>query len=277
MAKLAIVKDYDNACDAEIDAWHGRLSFPDENTIYQQAQRSHVSCDYLHLADDSALEDLCRYPVLIYPHPAIMTEARAALLKAYVEQGGTLILGCRTGYKQENGQAVLSPPPGLLRDLTGSIVRESGFQHPAEPTVTVNWDGERFEAPVFQDQLDTEGVATVLARYDSSWFAGTPALIEHRLGAGRCLHWGSVFSRTLLEKLFAYAELTGRFDGLLDAPEAVEIAERQKDGRRFLMLLNYLPEEQKIVLRKEMRDLLEDRFVSGTISLPPFGVLVLEV
>ena len=206
-----------------------------------------------------------------------MTEARAALLRAYVEQGGMLILGCRTGYKQENGQAVLLPPPGLLRERTGSTVRESGFQHPAEPTVTVNWDGERFEAPVFQDQLDAEGDASVLARYDSSWFAGMPALIEHRCGAGRCLHWGSTFSRQLLKKLFDYTGLSGRFDGLMDAPEAVEIAERRKDGRRFLMLLNYLPKEQEIVLHGEMRDILEDRPVSGTISLPPFGVLALEV
>ena len=275
-APLAIVKDYDNACDAEVDVWHGRLSFPDDSAIYQQAQLSHVPCDYLHLADDSALEDLRRYPVLIYPHPAIMTGARADLLKAYVEQGGTLILGCRTGYKQENGRAILLPPPGLLRELTGSTVRESGFWHPAEPTVTVEWNGERFEAPLFQDQLEAEGDAAVLARYDSSWFAGTPALIEHRLGAGRCLHWGSTFSRPLLKELFAYLGLTGRFDELLDLPEAVEIAERRKDGRRFLMLLNYLPEAQEILLHREMRDMLEDRPVSGKISMPPFGVLVLE-
>ena len=205
-----------------------------------------------------------------------MTGARADLLKAYVEQGGTLILGCRTGYKQENGRAILLPPPGLLRELTGSTVRESGFWHPAEPTVTVEWNGERFEAPLFQDQLEAEGDAAVLARYDSSWFAGTPALIEHRLGAGRCLHWGSTFSRPLLKELFAYLGLTGRFDELLDLPEAVEIAERRKDGRRFLMLLNYLPEAQEILLHREMRDMLEDRPVSGKISMPPFGVLVLE-
>ena len=40
------------------------------------------------------------YPVLFYPHPTIMTQERADLLKAYVEQGGTLIIGCRSGYKK---------------------------------------------------------------------------------------------------------------------------------------------------------------------------------
>ena len=277
IAPLAIVKDFENIADAEIDAWHGRLSFPDEDRIYQQAQLSHVPCDYLHLSDDTALPRLCRYPVLIYPHPAIMTEARAKLLKAYVEQGGTLILGCRTGYKQESGRCVMLPPPGLLRELTGSTVRESGFQHPAEPTVTVNWDGEHFAAPVFQDQLEAEGNAQVLACYEGAWFAGTPALVERRLGSGRCLHWGSTFSRPLLKKLFAYTGLSGRFDDLLDAPEAVEIAERRKDGRRFLVLLNYLPEAQQLVLRKDCRDLGGERTVSGCIELEPFGVLVLEI
>ncbi len=277
IAPLAIVRDFDNACDAEIDVWHGRLTWPDEAAIYRQAQLDHIPCDYCHLSDDSELRDLCRYSVLIYPHPAIMTEARVSLLKAYVEQGGTLILGCRTGYKQENGQCVMLPPPGLLGSLTGSTVRESGFQHPAEPAVTVRWDDERIEAPVFQDQLEAGEDTTVIARFDSSWFAGTAALTEHPLGVGRCIHWGSTFSQSILKRLFAYTGLTGRFDDLFDVPQAVEIAERQKDGRRFFVLLNYLPEAQTVQLYREMRDMVKNESLFGEISIPAFGVLVLEL
>ena len=46
------------------------------------------------------------------------------LLKLYVEQGGTLIIGCMAGYKDMNGKCVMQPLPGLLAELTGSDVKE---------------------------------------------------------------------------------------------------------------------------------------------------------
>ncbi|MFR8221832.1 MAG: beta-galactosidase trimerization domain-containing protein [Blautia faecis] len=41
---------------------------------------------------------------------------RAALLKEYVANGGILIIGCRSGYKQENGKCVMLPQPGLFAE-----------------------------------------------------------------------------------------------------------------------------------------------------------------
>ena len=277
VAPLAIVKDYDNAFDAEIDVWHGRLTFPDEEAIYQEAQLCHIPCNYCHLSDDSVLSDLSKYEVLIYPHPAIMTRKRAALLEAYVAQGGKLILGCRSGYKDETGTCLMMPAPGLLSSLTGTTVQESSFQHPAEPTVTVRWEDKTLTAPVFQDLLESGPDSKVLARFDSSWFKGTPALVEHSLGKGLCLYWGSTFAPAVLDQLFGYTGLTGRFDALLEAPTEVEVIERQKDGRRFLMLLNYLPTPQRITLHVPMQDLIKEQPVSGPLTLEPFGVSVLEI
>jgi beta-galactosidase len=275
-APLAIVKDFDNMADAEVDVWHGRLDFPDEENIYRQAQLSHVPCDFVYLSDAADASDLDRYQVLIYPHPAIMTEGRAKILKEYVEKGGTLILGCRSGYKDINGQCIMSPAPGLLSDLTGTTVKESGFQHPAEPDAFVILDGEALNASVFQDHLDPGEGTEVLARYQGSWFTGTAALTEHRTGEGSCIHWGSTFSLPVLKKLFAMTGLSGRFDDRIVLPECIEIAERTKDGRRFLILLNYMPGPQEIVLLREMKNLVTEETVKGRLTVGGFGVLVLE-
>lgn len=275
-APLAIVKDFDNMADAEVDVWHGRLDFPDEENIYRQAQLSHVPCDFVYLSDTADASDLDRYQVLIYPHPAIMTEGRAKILKEYVEKGGTLILGCRSGYKDINGQCIMSPAPGLLSDLTGTTVKESGFQHPAEPDAFVILDGEALNASVFQDHLDPGEGTEVLARYQGSWFTGTAALTEHRTGEGSCIHWGSTFSLPVLKKLFAMTGLSGRFDDRIVLPECIEIAERTKDGRRFLILLNYMPGPQEIVLLREMKNLITEETVKGRLTVGGFGVLVLE-
>ena len=278
-APLALVRDYDNVWDAEVDSWHGRLNAASEAAILQQAQLSHVPCDLFYLSDDSTLSDLLRYPVLIYPHPAIMTTARATLLKSYVEQGGTLILGCRSGYKQENGQCVTLPPPCLLSEITGSQVQESSFQHPAEPSTYAEWDGEQIPAVVFQDILaPIEATDShVLAHYTDAWFSGSPALIEAEHGAGRCIHWGSCFSRTLVKKLLSYTKLDISFGALMEIPEGVEIVERRKADRRFLILLNYLPSAQQVVIHHEVLDLLTGKKISGAFNMNPFGVLVVEI
>ena len=276
-APLAIVRDFDNMADAEIDVWHGRLDYPDEDNIYRQAQMSHIPCDFVYLSDHTDASDLDRYQVVIYPHPAIMTPARAKVLTDYVEKGGTLILGCRAGYKDENGQCPMKPAPGLLSGLTGTRVKESGFQHPALPDAFVILDGEKIEASVFQDHLEPGRDTEVLARYMGAWFAGTAALTRHRTGKGSCIHWGSTFTLPVLKKLFAMTGISGRYDDLLTIPESVEIAERTKDGRRFLILLNYMPEVQEITLHRPMRDMVKGTSLYGKGILHPFQVLVLEV
>ncbi|WP_245948274.1 beta-galactosidase trimerization domain-containing protein [Paenibacillus sambharensis] len=48
------------------------------------------------------MEDLSNYKVIVYPHPAIMTDETAGLLREYVEQRGRLFFGARTGYKNPN-------------------------------------------------------------------------------------------------------------------------------------------------------------------------------
>ena len=276
-AAFALLKDYDNAWDARADAWHGRIAKHSEAELFAAAQLNHTPCDVVYLNDDTALEALTRYPVAIYPHPMIMTEARAALLKAYVEQGGTLVLGCRAGAKDVNGRFVMQPQPGLLRDLTGTEVSEFTLTSPAEPPMTLNWDGEALNAPVFNDVLvPLEGTA-VLAAYGGSYYAGEAALTERRLGGGRVLHLGCAFDRALAKRLFAHVGILEPFAGLVSVPEDVELVVRRKAGQTWLFLLNYMAEERRVDLRVACRDAYTGREVRGEAVLPPFGTAVYAV
>ena len=99
----------------------------------------------------------------------MLTQQMTDKLTAYVEQGGCLVLGCRTGYKDETGKCVMSKLPGLLAPLTGTDIPEYTFVSPADGTVYADWDGTRIEAAVFNDLLAplTED-AKVEARCSSS-------------------------------------------------------------------------------------------------------------
>ena len=279
-AQVAIVKDYDNVWDEEADAWHRHIARTSEEAIFRQTQLSHVPCDYLYLTESTLPEDLNRYPVLIYPHPAILTAERAALLKNYVRQGGTLVVGCRAGFKQENGRCVMLPQPGLLQELTGTDVREYSFATPTDETETADWGGRRIPLPLFREVMETVGAEDenlrVLAKYTDQWYAGKAALVEKKTGKGRTLHLGGVFCRESLRMLFDYLGLAEPQKEFMDLPESVEYVERRKDGRTWRVLLNYLPTPQTVVLKKKMRDLCTDEELTGTAEVGPYGVRVLE-
>lgn len=289
MAAFGFLKDYDNEWDTNVDKWHRRIAAASEQAIFEASELSHTPYNYLYLCENTTVEELSCYPVLIYPHPVIMTGARAVLLKQYVEQGGTLILGCRSGYKQENGKCVMLPQPGLLQELTGTDVRDFTFESPAEEPVYAVWTARIadpqmepqseicIEMPLFHDifeQADTD--AKVIATYSNSYYAGKAAVMEKQTGRGRTIHLGSAFSREIVKLLLDYTGILSPFDSVIDAPEGVEVVRRSKDGRSWLFVLNFQPLPQTITLKKSVWSVFEESEISGEKHLAPFEVEVFE-
>lgn len=274
---FALLKDYDNIWDAQADTWHGRIQQQSELEIFVAAERSHTPYNIVFLTPDTTLADLAEYPVLIYPHPVLMDEQRAALLKDYVAQGGTLIVGCRAGYKDMNGKCVMMPQPGLLQELTGTDIRDFTFTSPNEDESFALWGEERMETPVFNDILTPFAGTEVLARYDNSYYAGEAALTKKAFGKGRAIHLGCAFTRKNVRQLLDYAGVLEPFRNYVEAPADVELVMREKDGRRFLFCLNYLPEQQQIILKRASVLLYTGGSVVGSVRLPAFGTAVYEL
>ena len=273
---FALVKDYDNEWDRRADRWHERLTHKSEAEIFAGAELSHTPYDIVYLNDETTLDELIAYPVLVYPHPLIMTEKRAALLEAYVENGGTIVFGARSGLKDIHGQAVQRPQPGLLQRLTGTDVRDFTFAHPAEPMNTMTWLGETLPLPVFHDILAPLNGTTVLASFNGSYYAGESALTEHRFGKGRVLHLGSCFDRETVKAILTYLGVCEPLKNTISAPESVELVPREKNGKRFIFALNYASASKTVTLHKPMINLYSDELQQGAITLPPYGTAVWE-
>ena len=252
-----------------------------------------------------------KYKVLICPHPMIHTPQQVRILKAYVENGGTLILGARAGMKDSTGQCLMAPMPGYFRELTGTEVREFTFVGPADDAVYMDWDGKKVETGIFNDILQTvlpeqalngQGTAEngdgelaylseaedatevkgssaprVLARYCGNYYKGEPALMETRLGKGRILHFGGTFTRQNVQVFLQETGLTHFLDDWCrEIPEECEAALREKDGREYLVLLNYASEPKTVVLSGAAVDLDDGGKVEGEFVLPAYGTKVLR-
>ncbi|WP_130838686.1 beta-galactosidase [Lachnoclostridium sp. Marseille-P6806] len=275
-AEVGILETYDNRWDAELDAWHRLVETTSREGIFSAAQYSHTPVDFVYLREGSTAKELAPYKLLFYPHAVIVNERHAALLRAYVEQGGTLVLGCRAGYKDETGQCVQTRLPGLLQELTGTDVTEYTLIAPEEGRIFADWGGTQIEAAVFTDELSPLGDARVLARYTNSYYRGVPALIEKRTGAGRTLYFGGAFTeetaRVFLEKLGVFAPERET----VELPECCELAVREKNGEKYYFLLNYSREEARCELKQELRNLYTGERLSGELVLPGYGTAVLK-
>ena len=269
VAAFALLKDYDNEWDARLDAVHRRVKEHSEAEIFAASELKHTPYDTVYVTDETDAQDLSGYPVALYPHPVIMTEKRAAMLKKYVAQGGTLIVGCRAGLKDERGQAVMLPQPGLLRELTGTDVRDFTFTSPNEENDP--------DTPVWNDILTPLDGTAVLDTYKTSYYAGEPCLTERRFGQGRVLHLGSAFSRNTVCRLFRETGVIEPFSTWIAAPEGVELVMREKAGRKFVFALNFQPDEQTITLKNPSILLYTGERAEGNVILPPFGTAVYEV
>jgi beta-galactosidase len=271
---FGVLKDYDNIWDARIDLWHDKVYRESEAGIFQAAQLTHTPMDYVYLNEFTTVGDLKKYPVLFYPHAVILTKERTETLETYVREGGVLILGARTGYKDIYGRCTMKRLPGLLRNLSGADVVEYTFVAPDEDKVFMKWDDMEFEVPVFNDILEPLGNAKVLGRYMNSYYADRGALIYNEYGKGKVFYFGGIFDRKAASVFLQKTGIAEPYRDIMEAPECCEIAMRKGEGRKYLFVLNFSKNSVFINLKKEVEAVYTGKKVSGKLELVPYGTEV---
>ncbi|UOQ45449.1 beta-galactosidase [Halobacillus salinarum] len=274
-AEIAYVTNYDNEWDAEFDKWVGPYEAKSKDAWFKALQYNHVPVDAFHLNAETSLEDLKSYKVLVYPHAAIITKEQAELFNSYVKQGGKMIFGCRSGYKDETGQPYMKAFPGYLADLVGVNVEEFTREAPFEETPGVKFKNlQEVEANDFNEVLQLKEDVEVLGTFTNAHFEGKPALVKRNYGQGSSYYFGGVFNLDLASLLIDEFELND-YQDLFDLPEQVELSIRHKEGTDYVFLLNYSEVPQEVTFKKEFTDLITGRPVTNKHTLKPFDVIVL--
>jgi beta-galactosidase len=280
VADVAILTDYDNEWDGEFDASHGPLQRQSEQAWFATLQHRHVPVDVVYLRDGMTPQELARYRCLIYPHASILPDSTARLLDAYTEAGGTLVFGCRTGYKDRNGHCPMRPYPGPVAELCGITVDEFSLILPGEtqPMVFFQEAGSLPSGP-FNEVL-RPGRAQVLAKYkeDAGHYRGRAALTWNHWGEGSAFYYGGVFTRAVANVLAERIGLDSPMAFRLALPKEVELAIREReDGSRFVFLLNYTGDPVHVEFKEEAHDRLRSRRLLGLVEMEAYGVLILDL
>ncbi|WP_348625181.1 beta-galactosidase [Paenibacillus peoriae] len=282
VAEVALLRDYDNEWDGELDKWYGPLTKQSELGWYKALQYGHIPSDIVTIRpgmESEQLRELANYKVLVYTHPAILRDSTAAMLQKYVENGGILIFGCRTGYKNEFGHCRMQLLPGPAAAMSGVHVEDFTMINGTAAPVSVRFKDQEldFWAPGFNDILNVHAdTVEVLAEYASSYYEGKPALTVNRVGEGLVYYWGAAFDLALAAELLRQLPVTSPLAGWCQAPSTVEVAIRADVQEELVFLLNYSGETALIKLSVETEELLSGSRLTGTVPLEPYGVWVLK-
>ncbi|MBM7570409.1 beta-galactosidase [Aquibacillus albus] len=274
-AEAAIVTDYDNQWDGETDKWYGPYIKQSEQEWFKAFQYNHIPVDALNFDENTNLSDLTNYKLLVYPHPAIMTDRKANLLKQYVEKGGKVVFGCRSGYKDVNGQPYMLPFPGVLRELVGVTVEDFTRVGEYQEIPEAEWATEIFQVNQFNEVLNNDNNTEILARYKNAYYENKPAAVKSQVGKGTTIYFGGVFTLDIANVILDELEISKTVESI-ELSEAVELAIREKDGVEYIFLLNYSDSSQTITFKEEWNELITKTKLNGTIEMKGFEVLILE-
>ncbi|HUV68886.1 MAG TPA: beta-galactosidase [Terracidiphilus sp.] len=273
VAQVALLHSYDSrwAIDSQLfnrnyDQLEVLLGY------YHPLREEQLTVDVVNA--DAALDG---YKLVLAPDLNVITNEVAQRLRAYVEQGGHLLLGPRSGMKDEHNSLNPQRQPGPLVDALGGRVEQF---YALDAPVPLSGTLGAGTAALWGEQLSTRDDGDeVLLRYGKSngWLDGQAAVISRRLGKGRITYLGAVLDPDLMRRVVQWAtdgaQLKAEFG---PTPESVEVCRRVGKDRTVFILINHGGRPTNVTLPGAMRDVLREGRSVDSVALGPQAVSVLE-
>ncbi|MGJ5818954.1 beta-galactosidase [Paludibaculum fermentans] len=242
-------------------------------SYYRPLRRQAQQMDVIH-----PMAPLGGYKLVVAPALNVLTEPMAKHLEEYVRQGGHLVLGPRSGMKDEFNSLWPMRQPGPLADVLGARVEQ---WYALDEDVPVSGPWGQGKATLWAEQLKTraQGVE-VLMKYGASngWLDDQPAVVSRVVGKGRITYIAAFLDDALMAKAAEWMlRLSGVKPALGPVPDVVEVCRRTGGGKDVFIVINHSKAAQKVVLPRAMRPLLAGGAAVSLLNLPPRGVEVLSV
>ncbi|PAL21887.1 beta-galactosidase [Sphingopyxis sp. GW247-27LB] len=220
---------------------------------------------------EAAEAPLARYKLVVAPSLNVITEATARRLADYVRGGGHLILGPRSGMKDEYDRLEPVRQPGPLAALLGGQVEQF---YALDEEIAVGSG----KASIWAEALSTSAPDTeVLLRYGQAngWLDGKPAVISRKVGKGRITYVGALVDDAVMKGLIDGALNDAGVARDFAVPEDVELMTREGEGREIVILVNHGRETREVSLPAAMTDVLAGGRMAK-VTLAAEGVAVLR-
>ena len=210
-------------------------------------------------------KDFSQYPVMIVPAYQLADKELVARWKKYVEEGGNLVLTCRTAQKDRFGRLPEAPFVSMIDELTGNHMEFYDLLLPQDPG-QVKMDGKVYTWNTWGEILQPSASNEVWATYTNEFYEGKPAVTFRKLGKGSVTYIGvdssdGALERQVLDKLYSRLQIE-----VMNLPYGVTMEYRNGLG----IVLNYSDQPYQFALPQGAKVLI------GTPNIATAGVLVFK-
>jgi len=237
--KTAFLFNLDNLWDTE---WQKQTIQWDykkhQGKLYSAVKSLCVPVDFI-----SEKVDFSAYNVMVAPAYQLLDKQLVDRWKSYAENGGNLVLTCRTGQKDSDGhlwETLLQQP---IWDLIGAKI-EYVDQLPDNIEAKVKFEDTAYDWYVWGEVITPANDTQSLATYSDQFYSGKSASVSRKFAKGSVTYIGVQTLNGELEKQILRKIYTQQNARILDLPDYVFTEWR--DG--FWVTVNYssLPVEAPI-------------------------------
>nr|WP_144927355.1 beta-galactosidase [Paenibacillus bovis] len=237
-------------------------------TYYRALTKMGVTADLVN-----PTTDLSKYKVVIAPSMAMVSDEIYDNIKSYVENGGSLIIGARSGMKDWANVTIEEPWPGKLAELAGLIIDEFEVL-PDRYANSIFYNGKEYPVKVWLDMLETN-TAESLATYKQKFYAGRTAVAKNQYGNGTVYYVGVMGSDEFASDFLTdIVNELGIPNGTL--PKGIFVSSRVNENVRYTFYININREPTAVTVQENGFDVIKEKNVSGEVLIEGLDVLIVK-
>jgi beta-galactosidase len=257
--RTAFIMNFENRWDIDIHKQNVRWNTTDHWLKYYRALKS-LEAPVDVITED---KDFSKWRYLVAPSYQLVDKDLVARFTQYVENGGTLILTCRSGQKDRRGHIWESLWAEPIYNLVGAAIPRYDVLPPGR-NGAISANGKSYAWGNWGDILEPKPGTEVLAAYSDQFYKGSAAAVFHKLGKGQVVYIGVDSEEGQLEAdlLHLVYERTGAKP--LNLPLNFFVDWREG----FWVATNFTDRNQQIPVTGEAKPVVGDH------SVPPAGVTI---
>jgi beta-galactosidase len=229
--------------------------------------------------------DLSRYKIVVAPMLYMVNDEMVEQFTRFVRAGGTLVLTFRSGVKEWDNSVVMEPLPGRLRELAGIEIEEFEPLLKTDPDLkegamplngtAAPFTGRASTGTIWADILEPKS-AQALAKYSKKFYTGKAAVTLNKVGEGQVVYVGTHLTRDFADALASWLLARHQISPPFPVPDQVDVASREKGGKKLLFVMNFSNTAQSVRLRRSYRSVLTEREVNGSVVIPARDLVILS-